>query len=72
VGHHGSKTSSTPEFLDQVHPSLAVISDGWGNMYGHPHPITLEHLRERHILTFRTDLDGLTSIVTDGQRVWRE
>jgi competence protein ComEC len=70
VGHHGSKTSSTPEFLDQVHPALAVISDGYGNMYGHPHAITLEHLRERHILTYRTDVDGLTSIFTDGQRIW--
>jgi competence protein ComEC len=72
VGHHGSKTSSTPEFLDQVHPALAVISDGYGNLYGHPHATTLAHLGERHILTYRTDQDGLVSIITDGQRVWRE
>jgi competence protein ComEC len=71
VGHHGSKTSSTPDFLDQVHPALAVISDGHGNMYGHPHPITLENLKERHILTYRTDRDGLVSIFTDGQHLWR-
>jgi competence protein ComEC len=55
-----------------VHPALAVISDGYGNLYGHPHATTLAHLGERHILTFRTDQDGLVSIITDGQRVWRE
>jgi competence protein ComEC len=72
VGHHGSKTSSTPEFLDQVHPALAAMSDGYGNLYGHPHPMTLASLRERHILSFRTDLDGAITFVTDGKRVWRE
>ncbi len=72
VGHHGSKTSSTPGFLDQVHPGIAVISDGHGNLYGHPHPVTIGSLNERRIATYRTDLDGLISIVTDGQHVWRE
>ena len=72
VGHHGSKTSSTPDFLDHVHPGLAVISDGHGNLYGHPHRITLDNLAERHILTYRTDQDGLVSIFTDGQRLWRK
>ena len=72
VGHHGSKTSSTGEFLDQVHPALAVMSDGYGNLYGHPHPVTLASLRDRHVLAFRTDLDGAVTFVTDGTRVWRE
>jgi competence protein ComEC len=72
VGHHGSKTSSTPEFLDQVHPAFAVISDGYGNLYGHPHPITLDALRERHVLSYRTDRDGLVTFLTDGHRIWRE
>ena len=72
VGHHGSKTSSTPEFLDQVHPAMAVMSAGYGNLYGHPHPITLASLRDRHVLAFRTDLDGAVTLVTDGKRVWRE
>ncbi len=72
VGHHGSKTSSTPEFLDQVHPALAVMSDGYGNLYGHPHPLTLANLRDRHVLALRTDLDGAVTFVTDGKKVWRE
>ena len=72
VGHHGSKTSSTGEFLDQVHPALAVMADGYGNLYGHPHPVTLASLRDRHVLAFRTDLDGAVTFVTDGTRVWRE
>jgi competence protein ComEC len=72
VGHHGSKTSSTAEFLDQVHPALAVISDGYGNLYGHPHPLTLASLRDRHVLALRTDVDGAVTFVTDGKRVWRE
>ena len=72
VGHHGSKTSSTPEFLDQVHPALAVMSDGYGNLYGHPHPITLANLRDRRVLALRTDQDGAVTIVTDGRRVWRD
>ncbi len=72
AGHHGSKSSSTPEFLDQVHPALALISDGWGNLYGHPHAITLENLRERHIAAYRTDLDGAVTIVSDGWKLWRE
>ena len=72
MGHHGSKTSSTPDFLDQVHPGLAVISDGHGNMYGHPNRITIENLGARHIITYRTDQEGLISIATDGQQLWRE
>jgi competence protein ComEC len=72
VGHHGSRTSSTPAFLDQVHPALAVMSDGYGNLYGHPHPLTLANLRDRHVLALRTDLDGAVTFLTDGKRVWRE
>jgi competence protein ComEC len=72
VGHHGSKTSSTPDFLDQVRPGLAVISDGHGNLYGHPNRITIDNLAARHIMTSRTDQEGLISIATDGQHLWRE
>jgi competence protein ComEC len=72
VAHHGSKSSSTADFLDQVHPALALISDGWGNLYGHPHAVTLESLRDRHIAAYRTDLDGAVTIVSDGWKIWRE
>ena len=67
VGHHGSRTSSTPEFLDAVHPALAMISDGFENSYGHPARQTLEHLAERGILTLRTDENGLITIRGNGR-----
>ncbi len=58
VGHHGSQTSTTPAFLAAVSPVDAVISDGQHNTFGHPSPITLEHLEEAHVRTYRTDRLG--------------
>ncbi|AMO21880.1 DNA internalization-related competence protein ComEC/Rec2 [Ramlibacter solisilvae] len=49
VPHHGSKTSSSADFLDAVHPSLALVQAGWRNRFGHPAPVVLERLRERGI-----------------------
>jgi competence protein ComEC len=69
VGHHGSKTSSTPAFLDAVHPAFGIISDGYENSYGHPAPLTLEHLAERHIEPLRTDELGLITILSDGRHI---
>jgi len=69
VAHHGSKTSSTVEFLDSLQPAFAVISVGLENSYGHPHPDVLERLRAHHAAIFRTDRDGLISIRTDGRRL---
>lgn len=62
VGHHGSKTSSCDEFLDAVHPSIAVIQVGEHNMYGHPSPETLEKLAARNISVYRNDLQGAVGI----------
>ena len=58
VGHHGSKTATSEEFLDAVKPDAAVISCGFRNVYGHPHREVLELLNERGIEVHRTDLDG--------------
>jgi competence protein ComEC len=69
VPHHGSKTSSTEDFLNAVQPAFAVISVGLDNSYGHPHAVVLDRLRERGIAIFRTDRDGLVSIRTDGPRL---
>jgi len=66
VGHHGSKTSTTPEFLGLLHPTFAVVSVGEGNLYGHPHPDVIARLKEAHVRTFRTDHSGLTQFRTDG------
>ncbi len=72
AGHHGSRSSTTPGLLDAVHPSLALISDGFENSYGHPHPLTLEHLNDRHIGILRTDQRGLITVKSDGHRLWAE
>lgn len=58
VGHHGSHTSTTPEFLAAVSPVDAVISDGQHNTFGHPSPVTLGTLEAAHVRTYRTDRLG--------------
>jgi competence protein ComEC len=58
VGHHGSKTSTNPDFLAAVAPQDAVISVGRHNTFGHPRAEVLERLEAAHIQTFRTDLAG--------------
>jgi competence protein ComEC len=68
VAHHGSRSSSSEEFLDAVRPGFALISAGLDNSYGNPHPDTVKHLQERRIVTLRTDLWGLGSLRTDGRR----
>ncbi|MBI5537950.1 MAG: DNA internalization-related competence protein ComEC/Rec2 [Deltaproteobacteria bacterium] len=67
VGHHGSRTSSSPEFIDAVRPSHAVISCGVRNRFGHPHPHTLETLAARGIEVHRTDREGSVQWETDGK-----
>ena len=68
VGHHGSTSSTTPGLLEATRPSVAVISSGEGNEYGHPAPETLATLASRPgIAVFRTDLDGDVEVVTDGR-----
>lgn len=58
AGHHGSKGSSSEAFLDQLQPSLALVSAGENNRYKHPNDETLERLKERHIKVLRTDQNG--------------
>jgi competence protein ComEC len=67
VGHHGSRTSSSPAFLAAVHPSLAVISSGVRNRFGHPHPRTLAALAAAGIPVLRTDRVGAIVWETDGR-----
>jgi len=69
VGHHGSRTSSTEEFLDQIRPQFAMISDGYQNQFHHPHPDVLQRLAEHHVAVFRTDQRGLITFRTDGDYV---
>lgn len=67
VGHHGAKTSTSEEFLQEVSPAFAVISVGAGNPFGHPHPEILKRLSDRQISVFRTDLQGAIVFETNGK-----
>lgn len=66
VAHHGSKYSSSQEFIEAVSPDLAVISVGKDNNYGHPSQEVLKNLADCEI--FRTDLEGDIKIISDGSR----
>ncbi len=66
VGHHGSDSSTLPEMLAVLQPSVALISCGVDNEYGHPHAITLEHLAAVPGLDIRrTDLEGTLEVIAD-------
>jgi competence protein ComEC len=69
VGHHGSDTSSTPELLASVRPSLAVISVGFHTSYGLPKEGVLARLQNAGARTYRTDLDGAVTFYLDGHSV---
>jgi competence protein ComEC len=69
VGHHGSLTSTRPEFLSRVAPQWAVISCGLHNRFGHPRQEVLEELQAARVRTFRTDINGATCFNLDGKAV---
>jgi competence protein ComEC len=69
VGHHGSRTSSSPAFIAAVSPRDAVISAGVRNRFGHPNPATLRTLAKAAVRVFRTDEDGEVAVWTDGARL---
>jgi competence protein ComEC len=68
VGHHGSDGSTTPAFLDAVDPSIAVLSVGDENTFGHPSPTT--RLRLAGVPLLRTDQNGDVRFETDGKSLW--
>ena len=70
VGHHGSKTSSSEEFLKAVNAKCAVISVGYGNNFGHPRAEVLKRLEDLNVRIFRTDIDGLIKFRTDGKKLF--
>ena len=62
VGHHGSDTSNSEEFLDAITPEYALISTKVGNKYEHPIKSTMEKLKERNIEVYRTDENGTVTV----------
>ncbi|MEE0036822.1 MAG: ComEC/Rec2 family competence protein [Lachnospiraceae bacterium] len=69
VAHHGSRSASTQEFLNAVHPKYAVISCGEGNSYGHPHAEVLNRLRSMGVEVFRTDEQGSIIASSNGENI---
>lgn len=69
VGHHGSRTSTTPEFLAAVSPEWAAVSVGRRNFYGHPNHEVMDRLAAAHVRTYRTDMVGLSTFDLDAEGV---
>lgn len=69
VGHHGSSSSTTPEYLAKVNPKYAVIMVGKGNDYGHPHKETIKLLKDKGIAVYRTDEQGTIVAESDGKSI---
>ena len=69
LGHHGSKTSTTENYLNAVKPDFAVISCGQGNNYGHPRVTVMDYLVERNIDYFITFVDGDITVGSDGKTI---
>ncbi|HEX7812598.1 MAG TPA: DNA internalization-related competence protein ComEC/Rec2, partial [Burkholderiales bacterium] len=76
VPHHGSRTSSTPEFVGAVSPRLAIFAMGYRNRFGHPHPAVVAEYRRRGVNMLRTDMAGAVSVKMTAEGVlvqnWRE
>ncbi len=65
IAHHGSRFSSSTEFLERTSPKVAVISVGKNNSYGHPSNEVIEKLNDLGIIVYRTDIDGAIGIIKD-------
>ncbi|MCI6277954.1 MAG: MBL fold metallo-hydrolase [Clostridium sp.] len=72
LGHHGSSTSSSKEFLDKVSPKIALASLGKDNDYGHPHTEITKAMNDRKITFYRTDELGTIVLKSDGKNIVKE
>ena len=70
IGHHGGDMSTGPEFLKKVNPSMALISVGRKNMFGHPSGAVMKELKKKGIAVFRTDMDHAAIIESNGRICW--
>jgi len=71
LGHHGSRTSTSELFVDSVRPTLAVVSAGKDNRYGHPHTEVIQIIAERNIPLLNTAVSGRVTLWSDGQTIWQ-
>lgn len=69
LGHHGSRSSTSEEFLTKVDPQMAIISAGVANKFHHPSKEILERLNNSHISALRTDLSGAILLQSDGSKI---
>ena len=69
IPHHGSLTSSSPEFVRALSPTVAVVTAGRANHFGHPGPEVLDRYRQAGAEVFRTDRDGEVTVETDGRSI---
>jgi competence protein ComEC len=67
VGHHGSRTSTSPDLLSRLRPQIAIVSAGRNNLFGHPAPEVVARLAAAGATVFRTDDDGAVIVETDGE-----
>lgn len=72
VSHHGSRLSNDPQFISAIQPSIAVISVGIDNRYGHPHKEVIEMLTAKKIKILRTDESGTIYLRSDGKNIYVE
>ena len=69
IGHHGSTTSTSSNFLKAVNPSTAIISVGKNNIYGHPNKDTLDLLIQNKLSLYRTDINKHILLISDGKTI---
>lgn len=76
IGHHGSSTSSSEEFIELVNPEIGIISAGVMNKFNHPSTKIVNRYKERNVKLFRTDHEGAIILTSDGEEIsqidWRE
>ncbi|EGT5419971.1 MBL fold metallo-hydrolase [Clostridioides difficile] len=70
IGHHGSNSSSSLEFIKKISPDIAAISCGYKNKYGHPHREVINNLKQNHVSIYRTDRIGDIVFYSDGEIIF--
>ena len=70
IGHQGSNSSSSLEFIKKISPDIAAISCGYKNQYGHPHRKVIDNLKQNHVSIYRTDRIGDIVFYSDGEIIF--